>query len=146
MGTKIFITEEDKAQNRRRELEVKAASLWATYADEYKILPIDYFFCLQEKEKRRMKLHKLPIAVKDYPNLPLLRIMRYDELDKFLRRLTMDELISVVNTTQYAVDHDYVLCSLREWIKEAKYLIQRADESSLATPPTIADAIATPWN
>lgn len=129
----IFITEEDKRQNNRKALETQALSLWQNYAEEYKTLPIDYFFCLQEKYKRGMKSHKLPFAIEDYPNLPLLRFMRYDDVDKFIRKLTMDELKQTVETTQETVEYNFVIRSLRDWIKDARYLINRYDDERFSS-------------
>lgn len=145
---KIFITEEDRKQNRRKELEVRALSLWASYAEEYKTLPFDYFFCLQEKRKRKLRLHRLPVAIEDYPNLPLLRYVNRYDAEKFVNKLTFDELSYIVETTEDAVEHDYAIRSLREWLRDAKYIIRRHDEqqkSSSNIPPTTADTIASPW-
>lgn len=154
MGTKVFITEEDRQQNRRRELEVRARSLWANFAEEYKKMPFDYFFCLQEKKQRGLKLHKLPVTVEDYPNLPLLRYYKLEDVDNFIKHLTTVELSTLVEETEDAVYHHYVLCSLREWLRDAKYLINRSNEERLrkeqlkksSTPPKkVGKNAVSPW-
>lgn len=148
MGTKVFITEEDKKQITRKELEGRAISLWSTYSEEYKTLPFKYFFCLQEKRARRLKLNRLPVSVEDYPNLPLLYQARYDDLERYIKRLSSYELRYIVEDTEDAVKHNYVITSLREWLKDATYLIKRHDEEiakKSSVPPVKAETINSPW-
>ena len=140
---KIFITEEDLKQNRRKELETRAFALWVNSAEEYRSLPFDYFSCLEEKRKRKLKLHKLPMAVEDYPNLELLMFMKRYDMEKFVYGLTMDQLSKVVETTEDALEHNYAICSLREWVRDAKYIIKHYDEEKQRK--SSVQPIQSPW-
>lgn len=132
MSTKIFISEEEILKKEREEALKHAIRLWELFSEEYKTLLDKYYKCLEEKKKRKLTLYKLPITKEDYPNIPFLKIQDHYSAENFLNRKSTREIRQIINAVEEAVRYNYAYSSIKEWIRDANYLIARTDKNRTA--------------
>ena len=123
----IFTTKEQKDKQKRKELIEKALTLWARHAEEYRNLPYRYFFLLEEKTRLGLTPNQLPLTEKDWPRIPLFYIINGDEAREWLKQKRTTEIYLMIERIEEAVGYNYAYCSIKEWVKDAKYLVTHAE-------------------
>lgn len=126
MAQSVFQTKETKEQAKREELIAQAIGLWKLSAEEYRILPYKYFFCLAEKRRLGLSINKLPLQEEDWPQVPLFYILSEDYAKFWLKQKTTKELVQLVEQVQEVIGYNYAYCSIKEWVRDATYLITHA--------------------
>ncbi len=114
----------------RRELTNTAMELWRRYGEDYRTKVIRYRFLLDAK--RAFKLFPLCAIsesdIKNYPQIPFLRIIWEDEAQAFLANLPVHRLSALVDRIEYVVDFDYTYCSLTNRIQEYERQIRHRND------------------
>ena len=104
--------------------------LWRRYGEDYRTKVIRYRFLLDAK--RAFKLFPLCAIsesdIKNYPQIPFLRIIWEDEAQAFLANLPVHRLSALVDRIEYVVDFDYTYCSLTNRIQEYERQIRHRND------------------
>ena len=137
----LFQTKESKKQAKRAELIARALSFWANSAEEYRNLPYKYFFCLAEKRRLGLSKKGLPLKEEDWPRLPLFYIMDFEVAKEWLEQKSTKELIELVNSLDEVIHYNYAYCSMREWVRDATYLITHTGKGK----KIISEEAMIPW-
>ena len=114
----------------RKALTDTAMELWRRYGEDYRTKVIRYRFLLGAK--RAFKLFPLrsisEADIKNYPQIPFLRIIWEDEAQAFLAGLPVHRLSALVDRIEYVVDFDYTYCSLTSRIQEYERQIRHRND------------------
>lgn len=124
----LFQTKEQKEQGKRVELIAKALAFWATSSEEYRNLPYQYFFLLEEKRRLGLSKKGLPITMEDWPMISLFFILDFEVAKDWLNEKSTKELENLVTYVDESVHYNYAYCSMREWVRDATYLVSHYDK------------------
>ena len=116
---------------KERELkEEEAMVLWQQWNEDYRTKVIRYRFLLATKRQMKIEpLNKVPeTAIRQYPNIPFLRILGSDEAKVFLENLPDDRLEALVDHILVVTSSDWVFRTLSTRIKEYEWEIRNKDK------------------
>lgn len=120
----VFITKEEREQQEREALIQRAMQLWADNAAEYRILPIKYFFLLEEKRRAGMPLRKINNSrIDEYPDVCLFRFFDEESARVWLEEKKSYELKHEIEEIEYILHANHAYVSLKSWTTDALYAL-----------------------
>lgn len=105
----------------RKELAAKAVEIWEIHAPRYATNLETYHVLL--KRKRELKVQPLHVikrsVLRDYPDIPFLKLKSIEDVTKFLSKMNEKELRGLVIKLQNVLYYDYCFKTVSNWISEA---------------------------
>ena len=126
LKTKSIFKEDKKGKQPSREEICEAIlSKWRAYGEEYRTLPDRYHSLLETM--RSLKISPLNILkkndVKEYPEVPFLRIEKKAEAKQYLAEISVCDALHLFYEIEMALD-SYIYVSMKNRITEYNYKIR----------------------
>lgn len=114
----------------KRKLISKALLIWEIESPKYCTNLDTYHALLQRKKDLGIRSIR-PIkksTLREYPQIPFLKIKQIEKAKEFLSRQSISELRVLINNMEYVLKYNYSYKTISNWIAEAVYLIEHAGQ------------------
>lgn len=109
-----------------REVISRAMELWGIYNAIYSTAVESYRALLERKRELKIRpLNKIPDHIlREYPDIPFLKIGKPDEAQAYLEKLNVAEVSMIIHHIEYMIEYDHAYRTVTNRVREYEYQIK----------------------